>query len=58
MTAVGRLCFKWVMDPTKNYSMDDVPALWKEEVQALVDAEKKKEDEENHEDTGRDGQDN
>lgn len=41
MTAVGRLCFKWVMDPTKNYSMDDVPALWKEEVQALVDAEKK-----------------
>lgn len=54
MTAVGRLCFKWVMDPTKDYTMDDVPPLWKEEVQALVDKEtKEKEGEEDSEDTGR-----
>ena len=57
MSAIARLWFKWVSDVTKPHTIDDVPALWKEEVQALVDSEKKKEDEENHEDTGRDGED-
>ena len=58
MSAIARLWFKWVNDETKPYAIEDVPTPWKEEVQALVDAEEKKENEENHKDTGRDGQDN
>ena len=55
MSAIARLWFKWVNDETKPYTIEDVPTPWKEEVQTLVDVEKKKEDEDNREDTGRDG---
>lgn len=52
MSAIGRLWFKWVDNPRKQTTIEDVPSYWRTEVEELVkqqEAEEEKESEENNE---------
>lgn len=42
MSAIASLWAKWILDKTKPaYTIDLVPAYWRDEVQELLDEEKK-----------------
>lgn len=42
MSALARLFYKWVTDDTKSYSIEDVPHLWRGEVEELMGEDEKK----------------
>lgn len=50
MSAIARLWFKWINDPTKPHTIDMVPSFWKEEVQQLIDEEEAKNEEDSNQD--------
>lgn len=49
MSAIGRLWFKWVSDPHKPTTIEDVPSYWRTEVEELVKQHEAKEEEEGEE---------
>ena len=49
ISPLGRLWFKWVSDPRKSTTIEDVPSLWRTEVEELVKQQKAEEEEEGEE---------
>ena len=34
---MAKIYVKWIKDPNKNFTIDDVPARWRSQVQELLD---------------------